>query len=556
MARRLQPCCGLFASNEVSPVPSVASEVPVQPSKRPEPPTGRLGPPARTPSTPFDRVLDAAANPPPAPRRADRPERAPASDQPAHAKADAPAPAESKDGQPSDPSPCAPSKAAASAETGDLPPASDQPLPEAAPAQPAEMAVPIVTAATDKDGDAAATEGTDPTAAPDDAKSADTKSADTKSADAAAVITTAAAAAAIAPNPAVAVAVIAVPVVPAVAADPGTPSADDKIEPASQPITLAPNAGVEPAHVQSAQAPIAADAAAVKAGAPKEEETPAQTASVGVAKIAKPAQSDAAAEITTTVRPDEKADKPKGERGRSERAGASMRPAPAPAPHSPDADAPDAPDKPAVPAVHAHAQAADRMAAVARPTFSEARDSTLTNAMPAQVSTALPAVNAAASAFALPTLAPITALRVDTAPDVAVPLAGLAVEIVSRAQEGLKRFEIRLDPPDLGRIDVRLDVDHDGRVTSRLIVERADTLDLLRRDAPALERALQQAGLKTDGGIDFSLRDQSHSFRDQAPRDGSPTTRLIIPDDELPASEAVRGYGRLIGLGGGIDIRV
>jgi flagellar hook-length control protein FliK len=137
-----------------------------------------------------------------------------------------------------------------------------------------------------------------------------------------------------------------------------------------------------------------------------------------------------------------------------------------------------------------------------------------------------------------------------------VPVAGLAVEIVSRAEQGLKRFDIRLDPPDLGRIDVRLDVERDGRVTSRLIVERAETLDLLRRDAPQLERALQQAGLKTDGGIDFSLRDQSQSFRDQAPRDSAPTTRLIVPDDDLPASDAVRGYGRMIGLGGGIDIRV
>src|SRR5437588_322481 len=70
----------------------------------------------------------------------------------------------------------------------------------------------------------------------------------------------------------------------------------------------------------------------------------------------------------------------------------------------------------------------------------------------------------------------------------AVPLSGLAVEIAAHSREGRNRFEIRLDPPELGRIDVRLDVDHDGRVASRLVVERSDTLDLLRRDAPALER--------------------------------------------------------------------
>ncbi|MGC2216559.1 MAG: hypothetical protein WA645_02695, partial [Pseudolabrys sp.] len=46
-------------------------------------------------------------------------------------------------------------------------------------------------------------------------------------------------------------------------------------------------------------------------------------------------------------------------------------------------------------------------------------------------------------------------------------------------------------------MEVRLDVDHDGNVISRLTVDRADTYDLLRRDAAGLERALQDPGLKT-----------------------------------------------------------
>jgi chemotaxis protein MotD len=148
------------------------------------------------------------------------------------------------------------------------------------------------------------------------------------------------------------------------------------------------------------------------------------------------------------------------------------------------------------------------------------------------------------------------ALRVDQTDNNPVPIAGLAVEIVSRAQDGSRRFDIRLDPPELGRIDVRLDVDSGGNVTSRLTVERADTLDLLRRDAPQLERALQHAGLNTEGGLQFSLRDQNFANREQMPRDAAPT-HLIVPDDEPAAADAARrGYGRLIGLGGGVDIRV
>jgi flagellar hook-length control protein FliK len=79
-----------------------------------------------------------------------------------------------------------------------------------------------------------------------------------------------------------------------------------------------------------------------------------------------------------------------------------------------------------------------------------------------------------------------------------VPLKGvaLAVEIVSRMREGLRRFEIRLDPPELGRIDVRLEVDRHGQATTKLTVDRPETLDLLQREARGLERALQQAGLR------------------------------------------------------------
>jgi flagellar hook-length control protein FliK len=138
-----------------------------------------------------------------------------------------------------------------------------------------------------------------------------------------------------------------------------------------------------------------------------------------------------------------------------------------------------------------------------------------------------------------------------------VPLAGLAVEIAARAHDGKRRFEIRLDPPELGRIDVRLDVARDGQVTSRLVVERAETLDLLRRDAPALERALQSAGLRTgESGLEFSLRDHSGGQR-HVPEPAPRLHILIVPDDDVAVREAVRrGYGILRGLGRGIDIRV
>jgi hypothetical protein len=145
-----------------------------------------------------------------------------------------------------------------------------------------------------------------------------------------------------------------------------------------------------------------------------------------------------------------------------------------------------------------------------------------------------------------------------TVADASVPLTSLAVEIAARALEGKHRFEIRLDPPELGRIDVRLDVHRDGHVTSRLVVERVETLDLLRRDAPALERALQSAGLHTnESGLHFSLRDQSGGGYRARPDDTSHPHLLIVPDEDVAVREAVRrAYGVLRGFGAGVDIRI
>jgi flagellar hook-length control protein FliK len=165
-----------------------------------------------------------------------------------------------------------------------------------------------------------------------------------------------------------------------------------------------------------------------------------------------------------------------------------------------------------------------------------------------------PSFNPTMQAAPIPPMAPQHAAGMLSA----VPLAGIPIAIIARAEAGEKKFEIRLDPPDLGRIEVQLNVDASGRATSHLIVDRADTLDLLRRDAPALERALQSAGLTTDeGALQFSLRDQSFAGRDQgAPAPFTPPPPAAGDSDLAPIDTALRRYGPPMGLGGGIDIRV
>jgi flagellar hook-length control protein FliK len=156
------------------------------------------------------------------------------------------------------------------------------------------------------------------------------------------------------------------------------------------------------------------------------------------------------------------------------------------------------------------------------------------------------------------TAAPAGPLSAAAATNAAVPLNGLGLEIAVSARSGKSRFDIRLDPADLGRIDVRIDVDRNGQVTSHLTVEKPETLSMLRQDAPQLQRALDDAGLKTgNGGLQFSLRDQPSSGQDNGNQPGRNAQRLVISDeDAIPAAVAGRTYGRVLVSGSGVDIRV
>ncbi len=139
-----------------------------------------------------------------------------------------------------------------------------------------------------------------------------------------------------------------------------------------------------------------------------------------------------------------------------------------------------------------------------------------------------------------------------------VPVAEVGVTIAMQAQLGKSRFEIRLDPPELGRIDVELNVDSRGTVTSRLVVERPETLNLLVRDAPQLQRALQDAGLNTAGGMQFSLADQGSANRNgfaEQNEFASPPASRDIDGDAMPVAP-LQSYTVWARRNGGLDITV
>ena len=88
------------------------------------------------------------------------------------------------------------------------------------------------------------------------------------------------------------------------------------------------------------------------------------------------------------------------------------------------------------------------------------------------------------------------------------PHEQIAVQIQNAMQNGNSRVTVALHPAELGRVEVKLNIDKDKHVTATVVVDRPATLDLLQRDAKALERALQDAGLQADSGsLSFNLRD-------------------------------------------------
>jgi len=137
----------------------------------------------------------------------------------------------------------------------------------------------------------------------------------------------------------------------------------------------------------------------------------------------------------------------------------------------------------------------------------------------------------------------------------------LAVQISRNVDLGVNRFQIRMDPPELGRIDVKLKISHDGRLTANMTVERPETLDLLMRDARALERALTGSGLNTDSNsLNFSLKDQSASeFSGFNQELNSGSGQPALPDDEngknSPLTETIAAYRNLISSTA-VDIRI
>lgn len=109
------------------------------------------------------------------------------------------------------------------------------------------------------------------------------------------------------------------------------------------------------------------------------------------------------------------------------------------------------------------------------------------------------------------------------AQQIAAPLVALA-----SGTDRSQRLTVRLDPEALGAVQIYIERPKDGPARVEITVERAQTLSLILRDQPQLQRALDQAGIPPDGRtLQFEIAAPNPSapgdtpFLDHRPNGGS-----------------------------------
>ena len=168
---------------------------------------------------------------------------------------------------------------------------------------------------------------------------------------------------------------------------------------------------------------------------------------------------------------------------------------------------------------------------------------------------------AEAEAAALPATAEAGApasVRVDATPVhrmAADAIAQISAQIIRRLEGRATRFDIELNPVELGKVEVRLDIDAEGRLAARLAFDNPAAAADLRGRVDDLRRDLEQAG--------FQLSEDAFSFAD---REGARERREDLTEGlmrsfarsaetsdeaDLAAQPALRAMARL-----GLDVRV
>jgi len=85
----------------------------------------------------------------------------------------------------------------------------------------------------------------------------------------------------------------------------------------------------------------------------------------------------------------------------------------------------------------------------------------------------------------------------------------VSVKISKALAAGNDKIKIQLSPAELGRVEVKMELTNDGRAMAVVSADNRETLDLLRRDASDLQKALAEAGIDlSSSDMEFNLSGQ------------------------------------------------
>lgn len=127
----------------------------------------------------------------------------------------------------------------------------------------------------------------------------------------------------------------------------------------------------------------------------------------------------------------------------------------------------------------------------------------------------------------------------------------IKVNITKSAVKGVDTIDIQLKPEDLGKVQVKMHIAKDGKVQVEIMASRAETAELLQKDASSLSKAFNEAGYDTDAkSFTFSFQNENQAKGQE--KDDSGLLKFIGDTLEQEAENIAGndnlGYDPVLGL--------
>ncbi len=129
----------------------------------------------------------------------------------------------------------------------------------------------------------------------------------------------------------------------------------------------------------------------------------------------------------------------------------------------------------------------------------------------------------------------------------------IKVNITKSAVKGIDTIDIQLKPEDLGKVQIKMHIAKDGKIQAEIIASRAETADLLQKDASSLSKAFNDAGYDTDAKS-FSFRQENQANGQE--KDNAELLKFIGDTLEQEAENIAGNDNSIYDPALGLNIRV